>query len=123
MVHGGFLLMCAALAHADPSPTAPIEGIIRRVLGDGFVPAFALSIVPATDAPWCTADLQECAQVGPTTGHATAGRATVAVTATSANSLAYGLGMYLRTTCNTSITWAATVWSSVVNIYCSHSLS
>ena len=105
------LLLCAALARADPSPTAPIEGVIGRVLGDGFVPAFALSIVPAANADWCPGALGECvkvAKVAPTTS-TTAGQATVALTATSANSLAYGLGMYLRTTCNASITWAATV--------------
>ena len=94
-------LQAAVHAAAPPSTTAPIAALIERVL-PGASPHFALTIGPPASGCDSAAAAGECVALGDTPD----GR--IGITGTSLPSLGFGLGTYLRSRCNASLTWQKT---------------
>ena len=84
-----------------PGDLEPVRGVISRVLGPEFVPAFELSVEPTlcdVGAP------HGCFALRPGSGATTS----VQVAGSSVSELTAGVGHYLRTVCNASLSWQGT---------------
>ena len=68
-----FLLSAApASADADAAAVAAVEGVIARMLGDQFVPAFNLTISATTAGETDACPVGGCFELGAATGHGNA---------------------------------------------------
>eukprot|EP00040_Diaphanoeca_grandis_P012322 m.62506 g.62506 ORF g.62506 m.62506 type:complete len:871 (+) comp23167_c0_seq2:160-2772(+) len=106
-----FLLMaivtngCTAETISTPSA---VMALAQRVLGDEAAAVFSFTLVSAQTFK-CTSPVGECVQVMAADNSTQSLAAPkIDISATSVPSLAYGLGKYLKETCNGSLTWVKT---------------
>ena len=74
------------------APVAAVQGLISRLLGDAYIPAFDLTVIPAA------ADGNDVFELSPAGGR-------VAISGSSGYALAAGLNWYLKYTANCSASW------------------
>jgi alpha-N-acetylglucosaminidase len=82
-------------------PEQPVQMMLARVVGSASAAQFDLLVGPVGDN--CASKVHECAVLadGPAKGR-------ISIQGTSVSSLAFGIGMYLRERCNSSLTWVKT---------------
>ena len=81
----------------------PVKKLLSRIVGQAAAAKFELSVANATTTSTCASPVGECVTVS---DGAAAG--SIVIQGSSVSSLAFGVGMYLRERCNTTLTWVKT---------------
>ena len=80
--------------------TTAVAALIDRVVGEGGSTSFVLQLDPQLAG--CQSPVNECVALANLPG------GKIGITATSLPSLGFGVGTYLRSSCNASLTWVKT---------------
>ena len=91
-----------ALLSSVAADTSAAEALLVRALGPTAAKRFTLTLAPATICK-SASPVNECVVLADT---APKSQAAISIQATSLSSLTFGIGVYLRTRCNATLSWS-----------------